>query len=119
MQERNRRWPGGPGYLAAVLQPAGHVGSRREGLEMEKQFPVAPGERDEMRPSDETMRCEYEEICRSHLAITDFRGKLLGLLPLAAGTGIVLLLRRSTGTQSSALLAAIGLFGAVVTVGLF
>lgn len=72
-----------------------------------------------MRPSDETLRCEYEEICRSHLAITDFRGKLLGLLPLAAGTGIVLLLRNPPGTHTSMLLAAIGFFGAVVTIGLF
>lgn len=36
----------------------------------------------------ETLKLEYEKICDSHQAITDFRGKLLGLLPLAAGAGI-------------------------------
>jgi hypothetical protein len=41
---------------------------------------------------DDALRAAYEEISRSHLAITDFRGKLLGLLPLATGVGIFLLL---------------------------
>jgi hypothetical protein len=36
----------------------------------------------------ETLKLEYEQICSSHQAITDFRGKLLGLLPLATGAGI-------------------------------
>src|SRR6266516_2548345 len=72
-----------------------------------------------MPPRYETLKFEYEEICRSHQAITDFRGKLLALLPLASGAGIVLLVRTSTVIKFPALLAAIGIYGAVVTVGLF
>jgi hypothetical protein len=73
--------------------------------------------------SNETLRLEYEQICSSHQAITDFRGKLLGLLPLAAGAGIFLLLSRSTPstgqTQHPILLVAAGVFGATVTIGLY
>jgi hypothetical protein len=83
---------------------------------------------EEQRPdtdgaSYETLKLEYEQICSSHQAITDFRGKLLGLLPLAAGTGIFLLLDKPisgrTQTQVAVLLAAAGIFGAAVTIGLY
>jgi hypothetical protein len=67
----------------------------------------------------DTLRAVYEEICKSHLAITDFRGKLLGLLPLATGVGIFLLLDNKTANTKPALLAAAGLFGVFVTIGLF
>jgi divalent metal cation (Fe/Co/Zn/Cd) transporter len=69
------------------------------------------------------LKLEYEQICNSHQAITDFRGKLLGLLPLAAGTGIFLLLNKTTSaknqTQVAVLLVAAGVFGAAVTIGLY
>lgn len=58
----------------------------------------------------------YQEVCRSHDAITDFRAKLLALLPLATGAGAFLLLDR--GVDRSALGPA-GLFGFAVFVGLF
>lgn len=48
-------------------------------------------------PSDqgrEILEFEYEEVCRSHAAIVDFRGKLLALLPIASGAGIFLLLEQ-------------------------
>jgi hypothetical protein len=67
----------------------------------------------------DTLRAAYEEISRSHLAITDFRGKLLGLLPLATGVGIFLLLDNTTTNAKPALLAAAGVFGVLVTTGLF
>jgi hypothetical protein len=67
----------------------------------------------------DALRAVYEEICRSHLAITDFRGKLLGLLPLATGVGIFLLLDNKTANTKPALLAAAGVFGVLVTIGLF
>lgn len=82
-----------------------------------------------MPPTDDTLRCEYEEVSRSHQAIADFRAKLLALLPLASGTGIFLLLRqaapntsvsdRQVTTDTPALLIAVGLFGAAVTIGLY
>jgi hypothetical protein len=67
-------------------------------------------------PSDETLRLVYELTCQSYHGIADFRGKLLALLPLASGTGIFLLLGDAAPKQ---LLAPIGVFGVVVTMGLF
>jgi hypothetical protein len=67
----------------------------------------------------DSLRAVYEEICSSHLAITDFRGKLLGLLPLATGVGIFLLLDNKTANTKPTLLAAAGVFGVLVTIGLF
>jgi hypothetical protein len=66
----------------------------------------------------------YEQLCKSYEAITEFRGKLLTLLPLATGTGIFLLLdsRRAQDAHErgeSSFLGAAGLFGVIVTVGLF
>lgn len=59
---------------------------------------------------------EYQEVCKSHAGITDFRAKLLALLPIASGTGVVLALQAN---PSPGLLVALGIFGALVTVGLF
>jgi hypothetical protein len=67
----------------------------------------------------DALRAVYDEICRSHSAITKFRGKLLGLLPLATGVGIFLLLDNKTANAKPALLAAAGVFGVFVTIGLF
>jgi hypothetical protein len=63
----------------------------------------------------------YGEVCRSHEAITDFRAKLLALLPIVSGTGIGLLVTQADGEGEipNSLLVALGSFGAVVTVGLF
>jgi hypothetical protein len=55
---------------------------------------------------------EYQEVCRSHAGITDFRAKLLALLPLASGAGVGLLLAQSDGgvsTMEAGVLAAWGL----------
>lgn len=62
------------------------------------------------------LELEYGEVCRSHAATVDFRGKLLALLPIASGAGIFLLLDQQ---DSDAPLAAIGVFGSVATLGLF
>ncbi len=62
----------------------------------------------------------YRELCASYRAIDDFRAKLLGLLPLATGTGIFLLLGDKTKLNAVApYLGPIGVFGFVVTLGLF
>ena len=74
------------------------------------------------KATDDTLRAEYQEICDSHRAITDFRGKLLGLLPIASGTGIFLLLDKPIKTPDNTFttfLVAAGIFGAAVTIGLF
>jgi hypothetical protein len=62
----------------------------------------------------------YERACESFEAITEFRAKLLALLPLATGTGAFLLLeRQETNPDVRVLLGPIGLLGIVVTAGLF
>lgn len=67
----------------------------------------------------ENIRTVYRELCTSYRAIDDFRGKLLAALPLASGTGIFLLIRDPGKDVASALLLPIGVFGFLVTLGLF
>lgn len=70
--------------------------------------------------SSENLRTMYRELCTSYRAIDDFRGKLLGFLPLASGTGIFLLIHDpSKQDVANAALLPIGLFGLLVTLGLF
>jgi hypothetical protein len=45
---------------------------------------ATPGLRPEERR--QVLWNEYVEVCRSHAGITDFRAKLLALLPIALGT---------------------------------
>jgi hypothetical protein len=81
---------------------------------------TARGEGDGARSGEgagtESLRVLYQETCRQHNAITDFRAKLLALLPLASGAGVLLLLGRAADTR---FLGAIGLYGLAVTFGLF
>lgn len=66
------------------------------------------------------LRTVYQELCTSYHGIADFRAKLLGFLPLASGTGIFLLLGQLPGPDQSPLtLTAVGVFGFLVTLGLF
>jgi hypothetical protein len=60
----------------------------------------------------------YAEVCKAHSAITDFRGKLLALVPTLSGAAFALLI----GTRKNfdhRLLLAVGIFGLAVTLGLF
>ena len=81
---------------------------------------VDDADRDEQR-----RRILYERVCESYHAVDDFRTKLLGLLPIATGSAVFLLLSTKadsigiSGSQLSPSLAAIGMFGLVFTVGLF
>jgi hypothetical protein len=68
----------------------------------------------------------YQRVCDSYQAVDDFRTKLLGLLPVATGTGVFLLLsgkaelfEQGGQTELAAALAAIGIFGLLFTFGLF
>jgi len=86
---------------------------------MEASKPLARG----LGPDrQQVLLTEYQEVCRSHAGITDFRAKLLAILPIASGAGVGLLVAPGNGELSSAeaaLLVALGIFGAVVTAGLF
>ncbi|MDJ0704216.1 MAG: hypothetical protein QNJ46_13105 [Leptolyngbyaceae cyanobacterium MO_188.B28] len=73
-----------------------------------------------MDESKEIKAIAYEQLCNSYRAIDDFRSKLLALLPLATGGGIFLLVGDgSRATTIEPLLPAIGIFGFIVTLGLF
>ncbi|GGN94442.1 hypothetical protein GCM10011579_093910 [Streptomyces albiflavescens] len=60
----------------------------------------------------------YQEICVSYRAIDDFRAKLLSLLPVVSGVGVGLLLGKDPGDPEPIWLP-VGVFGSVVTLGLF
>jgi hypothetical protein len=62
----------------------------------------------------------YDQLCESYRAIDDFRAKLLGFLPLASAGGAFLLLNDPEKiTFAKPFLGPLGLFGFVVTLGLF
>jgi hypothetical protein len=73
---------------------------------------------------NENLRTAYKELSTSYRAIDDFRAKLLGFLPLATGTGIFLLLEKVKDVnhlkgEATHLLTAVGIFGFLITLGLF
>ena len=66
----------------------------------------------------------YDQLCISYHAIDDFRAKLLGILPLITGTSVSFLLGKlenanNISAEMHSLLAGIGVFGILVTLGLF
>jgi hypothetical protein len=68
----------------------------------------------------------YGRVCESYHAVDDFRMKLLGLLPVATGTGVFLLLSgkadligSNSNERLSQALGAIGIFGFLFTFGLY
>ena len=67
---------------------------------------------------EQILLAEYTEVCRSFHGISEFRGKLLALLPIVSGAGISLLISGNYAIDSSHL-SAVGIFGALVTLGLF
>jgi hypothetical protein len=77
---------------------------------------------DNEQPSLDTI---YQEICNNYRAIDDLRMKLMGALPLASGIGILLPVSRVSNFQewfnewTGFLLLPLGLFGFLITFGLF
>jgi hypothetical protein len=72
--------------------------------------------------TDDATNCRtlYEQVCSQHDGIADFRGKLLGLLPIASGAGIFLLFRNGgIPDDLRPHLVAIAVFGITVTTALF
>ena len=68
----------------------------------------------------ESLRTVYSELCSSYRAIDDFRTKLLGFLPLATGTGLFFLVTDNAKLDvARPYLGPIGVFGFVITLGLF
>jgi hypothetical protein len=65
------------------------------------------------------LRAVYQQVCDSYRAIDDSRAKLLGLLPLATGAGILVLSNGGKGAPGWDLSLAVGLFGILATLGLY
>jgi hypothetical protein len=63
----------------------------------------------------DSLRAAYASVCDAYHKIDDFRAKLLALLPLASGTGILLLLSQDAKSEN---LIAVGVIGLGATVGL-
>jgi hypothetical protein len=59
----------------------------------------------------------YTEVCKAHDAITDFRGKLLALVPALSAAAFAVIATRKSFDQR--LLLPVGIFGETVTLGLF
>ena len=62
------------------------------------------------------LRLAYQEVCKSYQAIVDFRAKLLGFLPLAAGAGAYAVLSKEPVPNWA---WTAGVFGFAITLGLF
>jgi hypothetical protein len=60
----------------------------------------------------------YEQLSITYRAIDEFRARLLGFLPVATGGGLLLLHGTGEGLAED-LFLPVGLFGLVVTLGLF
>jgi hypothetical protein len=72
----------------------------------------------------DNLKFVYDKLCTSYHAIDDFRAKLLGFLPLASGAGIFLLLNDALADPTKStfvrlFILPIGIFGFVITLGLF
>ena len=67
---------------------------------------------------DQHLEKTYDQLCESYRAIDDMRMKLLGVLPLATGTGIFVLLNKDAPQLLKENSPAIGTFGFLVTFGL-
>jgi hypothetical protein len=77
----------------------------------------------DLAPWQKILLAKYQEVCKSHSGITGFRAKLLALPPIASGTSVGLLVAAQNMGEASGprpgLLIGLGIFGAVVTIGLF
>ena len=75
-------------------------------------------------PNPEDKIKAYEQLCISYRAIDNFRAKLLGFLPLTTGGGLVFIVNKFSNPQNidwitKSLLEMIGVFGILITLGLF
>jgi hypothetical protein len=61
----------------------------------------------------------YDQVCANIRATDEISFKLLSLVPLVSGGGITLLLSTNTSLARLPLVIFVGLFGAIVTFGLF
>lgn len=92
---------------------------RNSKLGAENKKPVT---RDDQLEGDysKNLSTAYQQLCISYHAIDDFRAKLLGLLPLTTGTGILFLVTDKGKIDfAQPFLGPIALFGFMITLSLF
>jgi hypothetical protein len=111
--------PGGRANKTMVIALIGKMSDWKK--ELGQPEGAAVSESGVSEPQADSLQMEYQEVCRSHAAITDFRAKLLALLPVATGVGVGALTVSSRNLLDiePQLLIALGIFGAIVTFGLF
>jgi hypothetical protein len=86
---------------------------------------VGRSEREKPDNEQPSLDVIYQEICNNYRAIDDLRMKLMGALPLASGIGILLPVSGVSNFQkwfnepTGFLLLPLGLFGFLITFGLF
>jgi hypothetical protein len=80
---------------------------------------VEAAEREIGNLAPEDARQLYDQVCANIRATDENSFKLLSLVPLVSGGGITLLLSTNTSFTRLPLVVFVGLFGAVVTFGLF
>jgi hypothetical protein len=69
--------------------------------------------------ADLSILAAYDQVCRAHDKIADFRGKLLALLPIASAGGLLLLISDNGISDGvKAYLGPIGIFAVFATLGL-
>jgi DNA-directed RNA polymerase subunit F len=68
---------------------------------------------------EEDARRLYDQLCENVRTTDDISFKLLGFVPLISGVGITVLLSTNTELSSLPVVIFVGLFGAVVTFGLY
>ena len=71
-------------------------------------------EEDQMNQQPDTVGVVYQQLCKSHRAIGDFRARLLVCLPLATAGALILMEPLSDKTR-----LLLGIFGFLVSLGLY
>ena len=72
------------------------------------------------KENNSNIQVVYDQLCESYWVIDDFRVKLLGFLPLATGVGVSLIVAiKEHFCYIDKFLLLIGLFGSLITLGLF
>jgi hypothetical protein len=69
-------------------------------------------------PPAEGLEAMYKQVGVQHDRIDDFRAKLLGFLPVVTGVGLFALVQKEPPNDPG-FLVAIGIFGALASIGLF
>ena len=71
---------------------------------------------DESKSSEETLRMEYSEICKSYHTVREVQLKLLAFIPVVSGIAASLLIGKQINTEY---FHVVGVLGLIFTIGVF